>query len=146
MVVFDSISDRRRPMARSEGLSPWTETVSSHMPHLTKAQAVVLALWRFGMVLAQSCGISSVVTVLAPIVGRNDDALRQQLRAWCYDAAHKAGAKRTIKRQELEVTTCFAPLLRWVLAWWPPTEKRLALAMDASTLGQRFPVLCISVI
>lgn len=133
-------------MARSEGLSQWTETVSSHMPHLSKAQVVVLALWSFGMVLAQSCGISSVVTVLAPLVGRKDDAIRQQLREWCYDAPHKAGAKRTIKRQELNVTTCFAPLLRWVLAWWPPSEKRLALAMDASTLGQRFTVLCICVV
>jgi len=133
-------------MARSDGLSQWQQTVSSHMPHLSKPQATVLALWSFGMVLAQSCGITSVAAVLAPLTGDSDGTLRQRLRDWCYNADHKAGAKRQIKRQELDVTTCFAPLLGWVLAWWPPEERRLALAMDASTLGQRVRVLCISVI
>lgn len=133
-------------MARSPGLSQWQQTVSSHMSHLSKPQATVLALWSFGMVLAQSCGISSVTTVLAPITDEKEGTLRQRLREWCYNADRKAGAKRPIKRQELDVTSCFAPLLRWILTWWPPTERRLALAMDASTLGQRFSVLCISVI
>ena len=39
---------------------------------------------------------------------------------------------------------CFAPLLRWVLKDWP--DDRLAIALDASTLGQRFTVLCLSVV
>lgn len=42
--------------------------------------------------------------------------------------------------------TCFGPLVRWVLAWWAPAERRLVLAMDATTLGQRFTVLVISVV
>jgi hypothetical protein len=33
-----------------------------------------------------------------------------------------------------------------VLAWWPESEHELALALDATTLGQRFTVLCISVL
>ncbi len=33
-----------------------------------------------------------------------------------------------------------------MLAWWAPTERRLALALDATTLGQRFTVLAISVV
>ena len=41
---------------------------------------------------------------------------------------------------------CFAPLLGWVLALWPPGERRLALALDATTRGQRFTVLAISVV
>jgi len=40
----------------------------------------------------------------------------------------------------------FAPLLRWVLRWWSSDEQRLALAMDASNLGQRFTVLAVSVV
>jgi hypothetical protein len=36
--------------------------------------------------------------------------------------------------------------MRWILQGWPPEEKRLALACDASTLGQRFTVLVISVV
>jgi hypothetical protein len=42
----------------------------------------------------------------------------------------------------LDVTTRFAALLRWLRAWWPP-ERRVVLAMDASTLGQRFTGLCL---
>src|SRR5260221_2189359 len=33
-----------------------------------------------------------------------------------------------------------------VLAWWPEEHQELALALDATTLGQRFTVLCISVL
>jgi hypothetical protein len=129
-------------VSRHDGLSQWTTTVSTHLPLLSPAQAAVLALWSFGMVLARSCGITSVAAVLAPLLGAKENTLRQRLREWCYEAKDKRGPKRTA----LDVTTCFAPLLRWVLAWWPPTERRLVLAMDASTLGQRFTVLCISVV
>jgi len=37
-------------------------------------------------------------------------------------------------------------LLQWLLAWWPADEPRLALALDATTLGKRFTVLVISVV
>ena len=37
-------------------------------------------------------------------------------------------------------------MLRWVLAWWPEEHQELALALDATTLGQRFTVLCVSVL
>ena len=33
-----------------------------------------------------------------------------------------------------------------VLAWWPQEQQELALALDATTLGQRFTVLCVSVL
>ena len=129
-------------MSRHDGLSQWDVTVSTHLPGLSPAQAYVLALWSYGMVLARSCGITSVAVILAPLLGAKENTVRQRLREWCYDAEDKRGTKR----QDLDVTTCFAPLLRWVLAWWPATERRLVLAMDASTLGQRFTVLCISVV
>ncbi len=129
-------------MTRSPGLSQWHHTVSTHLPHLSKPQVTALALWSFGMVLAQSCGLTSVTASISPLVQRSEDTVRQQLREWCYDAEDKRGAKR----QALDVTTCFAPLLRWVLTWWVATERRLALAMDASTLGQRLTVLSISIL
>jgi hypothetical protein len=52
-------------------------------------------------------------------------------------APHKRGAKRGDKRRTLDVTTCFPALLRWCCALMPETCHTLALAMDASTLGQR---------
>jgi hypothetical protein len=39
-----------------------------------------------------------------------------------------------------------AAVLRWVVALHPPDCRELALAMDASTLGQRFTVLSIHVL
>ena len=47
-------------MTCSERVLQWTETVSSQLPHLSRPQASVLALWSLGMVLAQSCGLSQV--------------------------------------------------------------------------------------
>jgi hypothetical protein len=42
------------------------------------------------------------------------------------------------------VESCFAPLLAWVLSGWEGNQ--LALALDATTLGQRFVVLVLSVL
>src|SRR5204863_5486414 len=101
-------------MSSQQGLYQWQQTVATHLPHLSKPQARVLALWSYGMLLARSCGLSSVVFVLSALLGQKPDALRQCLREFSYAKEDKAGAKR----QEVDVTTCFAPLLAWVLSWW----------------------------
>src|SRR5262249_38072456 len=113
---------------------------------LSQAHRTGLVLWSCGIVLAQSCGLTTVATFLAYLLGRGEVPVREQLRDWYRDGVHKRGAKRGDKRRSLEVATCFAPLLRWVVAWSDPTCRHLALAMDASTLGQRFTVLLISVV
>src|ERR1041385_5898474 len=116
----------------------WTEGVTTHMPHLSKPQARVLALWSLGMVLARSCALTAVSTFLAQGLERKANTVRQQLREFCYEAAAKRGGPR----QEVRVETCFAPLLAWVVSWWE--GHQVALALDATTLGQRFVVLVIS--
>jgi hypothetical protein len=40
----------------------WTTEVTTHRPHLSQRQAVVLALWSLEMVLAHSCTLSAVAT------------------------------------------------------------------------------------
>lgn len=122
-------------------LSQWAGEVSTHLPHLSKPQAMVLALYSFGMVLVQSCGISRIVCFLSGVTDYREEALRQRLRESLYDEVDKRGGQR----QTLEVQTCFAPLLKWVISWWESGDSRLALALDASTLGQQFTVLSISV-
>jgi len=129
-------------MTRQDGLSQWVATVSTHLPALSKPQATVLGLWSFGMVLSKSCGLTSVAVFLAAVLGCKEATLRQRLREWYRDAEDKKGAQR----QTLDVSSCFGPLLTWVLSAWPPNEKRLALAMDATSLGQLFTVLAISVV
>lgn len=129
-------------MTCSDRVSQWKETVSSHLPQLSRAQAAVLALWSLGIVVSGSCGLSQVSVVLAGMLGQGEATLRQRLREWYYPAKDKVGKHR----RQLGVETCFAPLLRWVLAWWPAESRELALALDATTLGQRFTVLCVSVL
>jgi hypothetical protein len=92
------------------------------------------------MVLARSCALTAVSLFLAQGLERKPNSVRQQLREWCYEAKAKCGGPR----REVEVETCFAPLLAWVLSWWEGTQ--LALAVDATTLGQRFVVLVVSVV
>ena len=125
-----------------ERLKSWTETVQKYLPVLSKPQAVLLAMWSFAIVVTQSCGLTTVAVFLAELLLCKEDAMRQRLREWYRGKADKKGEKR----QELDVTQCFAPLLRWVLCWWPAEENRIALAMDASTLADRFVVLAVSVV
>jgi Transposase DDE domain len=128
-------------MSCRETVSQWEQMVSMHMPQLSGPQTKVLALWSVAMILGKSCGSTTAAYWLASILGGNYQAWRQRLREWCYDAGDKKGKQRI----EVSVVTCFAPLLRWILTWWAPGEQRLALAMDASTLSDRFTVLAISV-
>jgi hypothetical protein len=118
----------------------WTRIVTTHFPHLSKPQARVLALWSLGLVVARSCALSAVSTLLAQWLDRNANTVRQQLREFGYEAAAKRGAHR----QEVVVETCFVPLLKWGLSWWEGPQ--LALALEATTLGQRFVVLGLSVL
>lgn len=46
----------------------------------------------------------------------------------------------------MEVLACFVPLLLWILSWWRSGEKRLVLVLDATSLGQIFTVLVMSVV
>ena len=119
---------------------PWRATIMTHLSHLSKAQATGLALWSLGMVLARSCALTAVSALLAEGLRQKDNTVRQRLREWCYETQ----AKRGKKRQEVHVETCFAPVLAWVLSWWTGTQ--LALALDATTLSDRFVVLAISVV
>lgn len=127
-------------MSAPPSVAQWTQLVATQLPHLSQPQATVLALWSLGLVLARSCGLTAVSVFLASLQHRKENTVRQQLREWCYEAP----AKRGPQRQALAVEACFAPLLRWVLQWWQGSQ--LALALDATTLGDRFAVLAISVL
>jgi len=127
-------------MTGQERVYQWTAEVQRHLPHLSKPQATVLALWSLGMVLARSCALTAVSFLLATWLTRTPNTVRQQLREFVYDHAHKRGARR----QEVVVRTCFRPLLAWVLHGYTGTQ--LAVALDATTLGDRFVVLAVSVV
>src|SRR5258708_27285788 len=112
------------------------------LPSLSAAEARVLALYSFGMVLVQSCGLTSIAVFLGLLLDRHENSVRQQLREFTYEGADKRGANR----QSVAVETCFGALLSWVLSWWAAGEQRLALALDATTFKQIFTVLVVSVV
>ena len=129
-------------MSNENGIESWQTTVIEKMPHLSKPQAMVLGLWSFGMVMSQSCGLTTVASFIAGLQGKKENSVRQRLREWYMGADEKKG----VDRAELDVTLCFNWLILWVLSWWSSNEKRLAIVMDASSLGERFVVLAISIV
>src|SRR3954451_24263001 len=127
-------------MPRPQPLHRWTDQVRMAFPDLSRPQATVLALYSFGMILAQRCGLSSVVAALVPLLGVGFHTLRSRLQEFDQHATAQSGTRR----DALDVTTCFAPLLAWILKGWP--SPRLAPALDATSLGDCFTVLSISVV
>ena len=127
---------------KNQEYSEWVRIVTTEMAHLSKPQAVVLAMWSFGMVMTGSCGLSTVSVFLAALLGKKENTVRQQLKEWYKNKEGKKGNKRC----QLDVSSCFAPLLKWILSLWSTDNKCLPLALDASTLGTRFTILMVSVV
>src|SRR5450759_2126405 len=102
-----------------------------------------LWVWRCGVSawsIARSCSLTAVADVLAPLMGQSYNTLRERLR----DTYREADAKAGKQRVELDVTECWAPWLAWLLDGW--SSQQIAIAMDATSLGDRFVVLAISVV
>lgn len=120
----------------------WLKTVLKKMPQLSKSQARGLAMWSFAIAITHSCGLSTATVFVAQILRKKETNVREQLRQWYRQKNQKYGRKR----QQIEVSQSFIALLTWLLSWWPVEEKSLVLAADASSLGERFTLLVISVV
>jgi hypothetical protein len=127
-------------MAQHTLLETWDGRVAAAFPQLSKPQATVLGHYSLGTILADRCGLSSVAAHLAPLLGRGTATVRSRLQEFYQPAAVKSGRHR----RELDVAGCFAPLLAWTVRGWP--SRRLALALDATALGDRLVVLSVSVV
>jgi hypothetical protein len=119
-------------------LHPMERALAERLPHLRPPQRRGLALWVLGAVLAQSACQAAVLAALLPWAPYH--ALRQRLREWLLDGAEKAVPCAA----QVDVERCFAPLLRWVLAWWQGRE--LALAVDATAHREDVAALVVSVL
>jgi hypothetical protein len=131
---------RHSALYSPNALRHWTDELADAFPQLSRPQVLGLATWSFGMILARCCALTAVALFLAQLLGRHYHAVRQRLREFYQEAAAKKGDRR----RDLEVSACFAPLLRWVLRDWQ--GRQLAVAVDASSLGALFVVLCVSVV
>src|SRR2546429_9657878 len=129
-------------MPYQERLSQWETEVSTAFAHLSNPQIWGLVLWSAGIALAGTAGITQISALLALVLCQGEQTVFQRLREWYLDAEQKSGSKR----RELEVSTCFAPLLRWVLRLWKSEKRQLPLVMDATSLGNRWTILAVSVV
>ena len=118
---------------------PHAECIAKHLPHLRPSQVQGLALWVGATILARSGCQNAVLGVLQSL-GFGWHATRQYLREWLYDGADRAAPCQV----QLDVQACFAPLLRWVLAWWQGPE--LTLAVDPTAKGGELVALVVSVV
>ena len=121
-------------------LSAWIAELASAWPELSVPQTKMLAQYSMGMVLAESSGLCRVAFCLSQWLEQGYHAVRERLRDFYCPKQDKSGRKR----RELDVEACFPGLLAWVLRRWQ--GKELAIAIDATTLGQRFTVLAVSVV
>jgi len=140
--MTNNISKNKRYFQKQ--LDNWTNIGTQNLTNLTKSQAVVLAMMSLGMIAAQSCALSAISSQLAILLKVKYCNIRQRVRELCYDSKDKKGVKRT----QLDVQTCFQPLIRWIVRWivslWQ--SKQIALALDATTLGLSFTILIISIV
>ena len=114
------------------------QLIQTHLPHLTQTQLTGLAWWVCGAILAGSACQNAVAAALS--TRGNWHNLRQYLREWLYDGSDRVRPCKT----QLEVSICFVPLLRWVLAWW--RSERLALAVDPTSKKDDSVAIVISVL
>jgi hypothetical protein len=96
--------------------------VSTHLAHLSRSQQTTLSLWSFAIVLTQRAGLTTVAAFGALLLGQAEPTVRERFRQW-YRARMRARNRvqrqtaRQYRRRDRRIQTCFAPLLRWVVAW-----------------------------
>ena len=129
-------------MLKNEYLKQWTRIVSEKIPKLSIPQVVGLATWSFGMVMTKLSSLTKVSQFIARVNGEKPSTVSQKLREWY----QQSEAKKGIHRRSLDVSSCFAPLLKWVLSLLPRNTKQIALALDATTISNKFVVLSLNIL
>jgi len=131
-------------MKFNQHLKEWKQVVSSRFPHLSLPQVSRLATWSFGMVMTSSSSLTQVSALIAKINHASENTVRQRLKEW--DKEGQAKAKIGNKRASLAIKPCFPALLKWIIDLFEPSHRELALALDATCIGQNFTVLSIHVL
>lgn len=127
-------------MSRPAQLTSWDLESKRRFPGLSAPAVAVLALYSFGVLLAHGCGLSLVCLAPSKTLRSPYSALRKRLSEFYKESSAKSGTAR----RDLEVASCFPPLLRWILSLW--AGRQLPPAVDVTNLGERFHVPCVSVV
>ena len=149
---FTEVSLLPKPLYQIE------QELSARLSCLSSAQADGLALWVYGTLLAGNACQNAVLTALTLACSDNSkprldndewNRLRQRLKEWSRDGEKKSRACQS----QVEVEACFPFLLTWALSWLGLGSKAsdrpcepVFLAIDATTIRERFTALVISVL
>jgi Transposase DDE domain len=134
------------PSRQLQTLYQWADVLRQHLP-LSKPQALGLAFWSIGTVLAKSGTLTAVALALSTWLDWPRANLLKRLREWYLEAGAKKGSGtqgRGRKRRDWYVEDCAPALVRWILATWP--SPSMVLAFDATTIHNRFTVLTIALV
>jgi len=128
-----------------EAFYPLHDLIAATLPQLSTGQLRQLSLWVAGTLSAGSGCEAAVVLALSEAAAAagaciDENSIRQDLRELLRDAADQ----RTPLGRELDVSSCFAPLLASVLSLWQ--GQQLALAIDATNYQDRFIAVVVSVL
>ncbi len=93
----------------------WLRVVINKMSHVSKSQAIGLAMWSLAIAMTHSCGLSTVTVFLGQILSRKENKIRKQLKQWYREKNQKYGRKR----QQIDVSQSFTPLLTWMFKLVP---------------------------
>jgi Transposase DDE domain len=137
-----SINTKRRL-----ALARWIALLRQHFPAFSRPQAIGLALWSIGIVLAASASLHAVALALASWLPFRLFSIRRRLQEWYLEAGAKKGHGSTAKgyqRRDWDPHLTAPALLRWILDGWP--NRQLVLVLDPTNFGDRFTVLNMSVL
>jgi len=110
-----------------ELLYQWMQVIQTHFYNLGKWQAVGLALYSYGVVLAEHCQGSKVAEALA-FYGRIP-SIERRLRRW-------------LSNDRMDLEACWAVWIRWV--WNSLDTPRAVLLVDETKLADRIGGMMVS--
>lgn len=108
-------------------LYQWTREVDKHFGGLGRWQIIGLALFSYGVVLAQSCRLGQVASYLT--AGRGTASMERRLQRW-------------LANERWSVEAQWAGWISWVLSRWG--QQALLLLVDETKLSDHVAVMVIS--
>jgi hypothetical protein len=108
-------------------LYQWIELIRTQFTNLNVWQATNLALFSFGVVLAEHCRTSKVAEALA-FTGKIP-SLERRLRRW-------------LANPRLDIETCWRVWIRWV--WNSLDSPRAVLLVDETKISDRWGIMMVS--
>jgi hypothetical protein len=151
------LSNQRKDLSMNQlkRLYQWGETLKPVFPQLSVPQVLLLALFSFGMALAQDCRLRQVALALS-FLGK-PDTVERRLQRFLDNAllcgkkviASQKKRKKSEERKEANERslgfrqTCVTDFCRWVLSSLPETSS-LVLLVDETSLGEHLRVMAIS--